>query len=690
MKGARQQEVRQTLFIRAIENGAAHKARLCFQRLRRLLERRPERSVAATLGVGLAESFQGLRAQVSAPRVSREVQRGLELLHVVVAGTLVHKRVAFDKLQSNTRQSTKRDMGRIMRLLSKKFLTKVDDKFLSEHIRVLILKNNIHNPSILNLVKQTDIDISQEDYAAQAKIQNTEALLQVFLAIELFLPLDLWVTKLKESYNRLFFRLLRSHAAARTHQRRTTAARTLASSLQQSLGRQVKVAFESLKQQLESARKKSLARAEGVEALVRALDVAAQSDLARHWKLLHTHCVLQRKLEGLSQATQHRLEDGLLAISKAAKAPKDGVECGQATDPVQLQSSAFSVFRNLVDKGNGLTRRAKDKVVQASSGTVDSDHEETGRGAGKRPEGGLEAAKTKFSKASTAVDGREGQGPEDRDPKGREKGVAAAGFGKKTEGAGDAGEKWGSVGPQNRYAKSSSVTLSPGGGARQNGTQIREGSAQDRNSKEEGGEAVDWPKLERFLQRMEGKFGVTRDRHSVVAFERLKEAVTVLEVLETKDRTKELEPIGVRAANDRPSQSQASSENTSANPANLLLEPSVRLPPGEPVDMVFIRKSHFFPVEAQVTRYSQIVKPQSQLLEEIAQVRKEDGSKRSFALPIPTGGHGRTRHLASSMVLEPVGTLDPPKRSFAERKEDSGAVLAPTSTAGKGLRARYK
>jgi hypothetical protein len=607
----------------------------------------------------------------------------------------------------------------------------------------LILKNKIHNPSILNLVKQTDIDISQEDYGASANIRNTETLLQIFLAIELFLPVDLWVVKIKEAYNRLFFRLLRSHAVAREQLRRKNALSSLMAFLEKSAHSQLKAGLEGLNKNLQAHRERTARVSEGVAALADLMDAAVQANIREKFEVLRTHSLKQKALEKLAKIHHDDLNEGLNALRAVSKrdsrsmsqygqtnseVSSPGREFGVETDGPRLDTHDFSLLRNFVDrhgKVNGSSNLGREKVVQVS-GVGDE-----GSGASKRKDQGGNPSRTDsnmVSKSSTAfqMDTRSDQSPASRKggkgtstgegpsqkpvtPKSEaqrgEKGAAAPNFVRKVDGlTGGTGkqdsiEKPGPVAPQNRYAKMTATTMSPHSRFQQTG----EGSKQltidttgDQDSRTSQTvfqkpfpEPFDPQRFKKFLKSLERLLGMHNTKNKALAFEKLKNEVVVLEVLETKDMTKDLDPIGIRLANEHSPHSHPSSENVSIHRRSMPFESSVRNRPIEVSDVVFIRKSNFFPVEAQVNRYSQIVKPQSQLLDQMAEVRKEEGSQRSFVLQQGLTGHNRHRLLTSSMVLEPTNFLDSKKRSFVVIKEEDPAATQ-TSAVGQGLRARYK
>lgn len=197
-------------FIRKIENGLAKKVRLVFAKLRSIQAKSKPKETLKSNNASVSSTFKKLKSEVSQIFVSKAKIRALELFMEVLKKTEKMKRETMELFKQITKTNTKKDISKIMYLLSKKFKRKIDDKFLSEQIKLLILKNNIHNPSILDLLKQTEIQVSSEEYGQSENIENTESLLQIFAAIELFYPTEMYVMKIKQTYNRAFFRLLGS------------------------------------------------------------------------------------------------------------------------------------------------------------------------------------------------------------------------------------------------------------------------------------------------------------------------------------------------------------------------------------------------------------------------------------------------------------------------------------------------
>lgn len=130
----------------------------------------------------------------------------LRKLSDIVELQIGRKQTAFDLLKTNLKNKTSNYISRIMYLLSQKFRKKIDEKFLNEQIKYMILKNKIHQKSIINFVKDSEIEINEKDYESENKIEKLEHLVKLYRAIELFCPLDLYFFKIKQTYNRLVFR----------------------------------------------------------------------------------------------------------------------------------------------------------------------------------------------------------------------------------------------------------------------------------------------------------------------------------------------------------------------------------------------------------------------------------------------------------------------------------------------------
>ena len=118
------------------------------------------------------------------------------------------KQFAFSILRKNMIDKTREYISRIMFLLSKKFKQKVDVRFLNEQIKLLILKNKIHQQNIVGIVKDSSIGISPGEYESEENILKTEKLIGVYRAIELFCPLDVNFHKIQQTWNRVFMRSL--------------------------------------------------------------------------------------------------------------------------------------------------------------------------------------------------------------------------------------------------------------------------------------------------------------------------------------------------------------------------------------------------------------------------------------------------------------------------------------------------
>ena len=93
-------------------------------------------------------------------------------------------------------------MQRILALLSKKFSTTIDMDFLSQQIKLLVVKHNIRSKNILNIIKEYDIFIQSR--AFDQDVGKLHTLVGLYAAIELCGPLDMLFFKKKQALNRRF------------------------------------------------------------------------------------------------------------------------------------------------------------------------------------------------------------------------------------------------------------------------------------------------------------------------------------------------------------------------------------------------------------------------------------------------------------------------------------------------------
>ena len=107
-----------------------------------------------------------------------------------------------EKNPNNNRQR----FSEVLYLLSQKYHKNIDERFLNEQIKHFVLKNKITNKNILNLVSDNNIEIDQNEFDKKNKIRKRERLLKLYMAIEMFYPLDLIFFKRKQTYNRHFFK----------------------------------------------------------------------------------------------------------------------------------------------------------------------------------------------------------------------------------------------------------------------------------------------------------------------------------------------------------------------------------------------------------------------------------------------------------------------------------------------------
>lgn len=138
------------------------------------------------------------------------VEEGLEKIHTIVEENYLVKREFFNKIRQNNHDSKKNFVARIFHLLSKKYKKKIDESFINEQIKFYILKEKIQDQNLLNFVNDTQsIKVDKEEYCKERKINNMEKRIRLYLAIELFYPLDLTFQKYQQLYYRNFVRLTR-------------------------------------------------------------------------------------------------------------------------------------------------------------------------------------------------------------------------------------------------------------------------------------------------------------------------------------------------------------------------------------------------------------------------------------------------------------------------------------------------
>ena len=100
----------------------------------------------------------------------------------------------------------KKRFSQVLYLLSQKYQKNIDERFLNEQIKHFVLKNKIKNKNILNLVSDNNIEIKEDEFNKLNQINKREKLLNLYMAIEMFYPLDLIFFKKKQTYNRHFFK----------------------------------------------------------------------------------------------------------------------------------------------------------------------------------------------------------------------------------------------------------------------------------------------------------------------------------------------------------------------------------------------------------------------------------------------------------------------------------------------------
>ena len=136
----------------------------------------------------------------------------------IVQRQSTRKIMFFKNLKSIYMEKKSQQISRIIFLLSKNFSQKVDSNFLSEKIKNLVLKNGIKNKELLQILKEKNITVSNREYRSEEEIRSMGLLLSWFNTIELMNPVDLYVTKIRQSHDRAFMRNLMWYIAKKQKQ----------------------------------------------------------------------------------------------------------------------------------------------------------------------------------------------------------------------------------------------------------------------------------------------------------------------------------------------------------------------------------------------------------------------------------------------------------------------------------------
>ena len=118
------------------------------------------------------------------------------------------KKKIFNSIKRDTKLKKKDYTSKIMFLLSKKLKRNQNEKFFTNQIRFYILKNQINDKKILDLVKKNGIDIKNSEFSSQKTINNLEKSIQSHLCNKFFIPLDFIFIKTKQRYDRVFLKNL--------------------------------------------------------------------------------------------------------------------------------------------------------------------------------------------------------------------------------------------------------------------------------------------------------------------------------------------------------------------------------------------------------------------------------------------------------------------------------------------------
>lgn len=154
---------------------------------------------------------------------------------------------AFRALKQTSRSRDERYISRILFLLSKKFKKRIDENFLNEQIRFTILRNNIKNSSILNVISDNDIVIEKGEFGEQTKISKMEKLIKIYSGIELFCPLDIIFYNVQQLYNRSFMISLHQFIVRKRQHKKRCAAERLADFFDRKSHQHSKLAFGKIR-----------------------------------------------------------------------------------------------------------------------------------------------------------------------------------------------------------------------------------------------------------------------------------------------------------------------------------------------------------------------------------------------------------------------------------------------------------
>lgn len=139
-------------------------------------------------------------------------------LHSILEEEIFAKNEFFRRLIENRDNSKTNQISRIFHLLSKKYKQKVDENFINEQIKYYILKEKIKNQNLIDFVNNTQaIKVDKGEFEKDNKINKMEKRIKLYLAIELFYPLDLTFHKYQQLYHRNFFRNVRLFIAQKEY-----------------------------------------------------------------------------------------------------------------------------------------------------------------------------------------------------------------------------------------------------------------------------------------------------------------------------------------------------------------------------------------------------------------------------------------------------------------------------------------
>lgn len=615
-------------FIRSIENANSKKVKQSFSKLKSLFI--PSLNPKPATELNVSNSFKRVLSNVHLTKTPPIHRLALELLNVTLTRASKLKQEAFEALKTITKNNTKKDISRIMRLLSKKFLTNVDDKFLNEQIKILILKNKIHNPSILELVKNTDIDIEGKDFSDQDKIHKTEKLVQIFLAIELFYPVEFYFLKMKEVHNRQFFRLLRIRAEQKLKSLKISKIETFVKNFNHVFFKDKEFFFSNLKSYSQKGRK-----IRAFEFLVTKINSTNQIRKKEYFGNLKKFSALKKIMDIFEHKNHVLISSEFEEIKNlyfqnnspkklnSFKIPIKNNEQVSSNNNPEISEKNFDNNSNKLTNSENLKEKNKSIQISVNSNTEKLGNEEFLKKIIQTHENQLKITVLKklFQNLKKFHFSKQILKPE--------------------------------ISIQNISQK----------------TQIFKNKNLDKK------------KLKRFLKFLQNIFIKNHLKNYALAFERLINQEIHFEVLEIEDLTNTLEPISVHI----PLKSEPAVETHENASVSLKSAPidasSNRLSQSNISQMAFIRKSDFMDRDTQIYRYGRIYKPKVFELNQQHEIRKGENQD-SVLRSSFSGLSGKYRRMSDHAKINGESA----KQSLFANKEPDGQTFQQEKT----KRSKYK